>query len=385
MDMNTLMKKTKETHPPFGKAFCDKLKIVFHVHDLSGGVAKQIDRVLRDLLTAKPIIGVPAATRIAHQAKAYRHRYRVPLNDRGDALIIELRPNRPDHTCWAMTWEYNPSHLTKEERKAFITLTRTILGSSAQRLLDRAAVYEPHTAIDFPVELADVAIENRDKSACGAWGKSFAAGGRLQTQYFGSSASDAHDIAYDKRDEILAALASKPGVTLRAVADKAAKGKPRLRLENRQRLSRCPVPLHRLDDLREPFAGFHIYSFDTARDVLTDNLGRTVLALAQAVGLQAALGTLDKRGRETIRSALAETLVEWCDDRVYAQAIEQVVKDSCLLSDRAFDRSDKFIRDAERWYRERLNQVQARRKKAQAANRYFDDLVPDAEGSEDDQ
>ena len=65
-----------------------------------------------------------------------------------------------------------------------------------------------------------------------------------------------------------------------------------------------------------------------------------------------------------------------------ADAITQALKDTELFSDRAFDPRNRFTRDAETWYRQRLEQVGERRKKAKAADRYFDDLVPDVQDQE---
>lgn len=260
--------------PPTNRVVADKLKIVFSSDDLLGNTAESITCTLDDLVRAS------SATKLSTQQKGYRNRYRVRITD-DDGLIVEINPNDPSRTNWAMTWEYNPAHLRrKSQRQTMRELAREILGTDSKRLLANASVSVIHLAVDFAGKLDEIAIESRDKSSCGAWGKRFHANGRLQTLYFGSSATDHQQTAYSKSDEMLAALARKPRTTLSQLTG-AAKGLGnQFRLEDRQRLTRCPVPLHRLDDLREPFAGFHIYSYKEADEHITDTLGRMTLGPA---------------------------------------------------------------------------------------------------------
>lgn len=317
--------------PPTNRAVADKLKIVFASDDLLGDTADAITSTLDDLASTG------RATKLSTQQKGYRNRYRVPITE-DDALIVEINPNRPEHTEWAMTWEYNPAHLHKKsQRQAMMDLAREILGTDSKRLLSNVSIYLIHIAVDFLGKLDDIAIESRDKSSCGSWGKRFHANGRLQTLYFGSSETDHHQTAYAKSDEMLAALARKPGTTLSQVAAAAKNLTPQIRLEDRQRLSRCPVPLHRLDDLREPFAGFHIYSFQEADEKITDPLGRMTLALAKSEGLQRAIQLLSKSERETFRKKIARCQVEWWDAAVYRAAVRKTLKATGLFSDSAFD------------------------------------------------
>ena len=355
---------------PYTKAACDKLKIVFHADDVDGEVAESIVSVLDEFELEGD------ARRLSSQGKAYRARYRVAINDR-DGLVVEITPTRPDNTEWAMTWEYTPSHLLKADREQLGVIANKILGSDAQRLLSNSEVYEEDVAIDFPVDIADVAIESRDKSSCSTWGKSQGADSRLQTLYFGSWSSVQHQTAYDKIAELEYQLAKRSTAKLSDMVDKAKRLGPRLRIEDRQRLSRCPVPLHRLGDLREPFAGFHIYSFAGAREYLTDPLGKVTLALAKAMGLQSALKELPKAERERVRHALATSHVEWWDASVYTGAMTSVLKATGLFPAYAFDPVGRANSAPERRYLARKQ----RTSKRGARSSYFGGL--DDEDDED--
>jgi hypothetical protein len=340
--------------PPTNRAVADKLKIVFSSDDLLGDTADAITGTLDDLASTG------RATKLSTQQKGYRNRYRVPITD-DDALIVEINPNRPKHTEWAMTWEYNPAHLrTKSQRQAMRDVAREILGTDSKRLLSNVSIYLIHIAVDFPGKLDDIAIESRDKSSCGAWGKRFHANGRLQTLYFGSSETDHHQTAYSKSDEMLAALARKPRTTLSQVTAAAKELTPQFRLEDRQRLTRCPVPLHRLDDLREPFAGFHIYSYDEADEHITDTLGRMTLALAKSEGLQRAIQLLSKSERETFRKKLARCQVEWWDAALYLSAVRKTLSATGLFSDSAFDVDAKTGQQVENRYQMRKGRAAKR-------------------------
>lgn len=340
--------------PPTNRAVADKLKIVFSTDDLLGDTAEAISITLDDLVSAG------TATKLSTQQKGFRNRYRVPITD-DDALIVEINPNDPMRTEWGMTWEYNPAHLRKKsQRQAMRDKAREILGTDSKRLLSNVSISLIHIAVDFPGKLDDIAIESRDKSSCGAWGKRFHANGRLQTLYFGSSETDHHQAAYSKSDEMLAALAHRPRTTLSQVIAAAKELGPQFRLEDRQRLSRCPVPLHRLDDLREPFAGFHIYSYDEADDNITDTLGRMTLALAKSEGLQRAIQLLSKSERETFRKKLSRCQVEWWDAAVYRAAVGKTLKATGLFSISAFNVDAKTGQQVENRYQMR---------KGRAANR----------------
>ena len=270
--------------------------------------------------------------------------------------------------------------MLKAGRKGLKELATEILGTDSQALLSRACIYEHHIAIDFPIDIADIAIESRDKSACGAWGKTIGSNTRLQTLYFGSASSDHHQIAYDKRAEILYALTQKPETKLKHLADRTAELGPRLRVEDRQRLSRCPVPLHRLRDLREPFSGFHIYSYDLAASRLKSTQEQLVLALAKTVGLQAALKHLSKSERETARRALAKCQVEWWEPSTYSQAITSVLQATKLFPLAAFELAGPHQRPAEYRYVERQAGEAARGTKRARA---FSGL--DVSGDDDDE
>ncbi|MES2717827.1 MAG: hypothetical protein V4795_18820 [Pseudomonadota bacterium] len=337
---------------PYEKAVIDKLKIVFHAHDVDRGTAKSITSVLNDMVEEKK------ARRLSSQGKGYIDRFSILLNKK-DGLLVEINPNRPDNTPWAMTWEYTPSHLRKTDRAKLLALARQILGASARELLMGVAVYEIHLAVDFLQDIANVMIESRNKTSCGAWGKTFGTAARLQSQYFGSSKSDHHQIAYDKRAEVLAAYAKRPETKVSQVRARRDDLEPRLRVEDRQRLSRCPVPLHKLQDLREPFAGFHIYSLAVAEAFLKDQVGRLVLALAQASGLQLALHQLDKASRERVRQQLAAAHVDWWDARVYQHAVTAALKATQLFDSQAFTAEGGAGSAVDHWYagsRERQNQ-----------------------------
>ncbi len=346
--------------PPTNRAVADKLKIVFASDDLLGDTADAITSTLDDLVTARRV------TKLSTQQKGYRNRYRVPITD-DDALIVEINPNRPDHTEWAMAWEYNPAHLRKKtHRQTMRDLAKEILGTDAKRLLSNVSIYLIHIAVDFPGKLDDIAIESRDKSSCGSWGKRFYANGRLQTLYFGSSESDHQQTAYSKTDEILAALARKPQATLRQVTAATKELGPQFRLEDRQRLSRCPVPLHRLDDLREPFAGFHLYSFEEADEKITDTLGRMTLALAKSEGLQRALQLLSKSERETLRKKLTRCQVEWWDASLYLDAVRKTLMATGLFPASAFDPDTITDQQVENRYQIRKNRASKKRDESDA-------------------
>lgn len=366
---------------PYEKAVIDKLKIVFHAHDVDRGTAKSITSVLNDMVEEGK------AKRMSAQGKGYLDRFRIPLNDK-DALLVEINPNRPDNTVWAMTWEYTPSHLRKTEKAKLLALARQILGASARELLMGVAVYEIHLAVDFLQDIANVMIESRNKTSCGAWGKTFGTAARLQSQYFGSSKSDHHQIAYDKRAELLAAYAKRPETKVSQVRARRDELEPRLRVEDRQRLSRCPVPLHKLQDLREPFAGFHIYSLAVAEAFLKDQVGRLVLALAQASGLQLALHQLDKASRERVRQQLAAAHVDWWDARVYQQAMTAALKATQLFDAQAFTADGGAGSAVDHWYagaREKQNQRSTAATGRTADDYYLDDVFgADDEDEEDD-
>ena len=333
--------------PPTHRAVADKLKIVFASDDLVGDTAEAITSTLDDLASTG------RTTKLSTQQKGYRNRYRVPITEL-DALIVEINPNRPKFTEWAMTWEYNPAHLRKKsQRQAMRDVAREILGTDSKRLLSNVSLYLIHIAVDFPGKLDDIAIESRDKSSCGAWGKRFQANGRLQTLYFGSSETDHHQTAYSKSDEMLAALARKPRTTLSQLTAAAKELAPQFRFEDRQRLTRCPVPLHRLDDLREPFAGFHIYSYEEADEKITDTLGRVTLALAKSEGLQRAIQLLSKSERETFRKKLARCQVEWWDAALYQSAVRKTLSATGLFSASAFDVDAKAGQQVENRYQMR--------------------------------
>ncbi len=341
--------------PPYTKAVADKLKAVFPADDLTPDVMASVKSNLDDLVADR------RATTLSIDKKGYKNRYRVPLTD-GDALFVDIYPNDPGRTEWRMVWKYTPSKLNKSDREKLRVLAKEILGTDAQRLLGNVSVTELHVAVDFEVNIADIAIEARDKSACGCWGKTIDARGRLQSQYFGSSASDHQLTAYEKRDEVLAALARKHRTRLSHIKAAADDLSPRMRLEDRQRLSRCPVPLHRLADLREPFAGFHIYSYVDAEAAmeLDDETGRLVLALAKAEGLQRVLKLLDKSARDKVRTALAASQVEWWDAAVYAGAVRKVILATGLFPKSAFDLADRLDTEVEARYQQRKQRAEQR-------------------------
>lgn len=340
--------------PPLTKAVADKLKIAFACDDISSGLAEEITTGLNDLVSND------RATVISTNKKGYRNRYRIPLNDDGDSLIIDINPHDPQRTYWRMVWEYNPSKLNKDQRIALMLLAKEILGTDYRRLLSNVCICELHVAVDFPVKISEVAIESRDKSASAVWGKTIDGRGLLQTLYFGSSTTDHHQTAYDKRDEVLAALVRKHRTTLSKLSASADGMDERLRLEDRQRLSRCPVPLHRLDDLREPFAGFHIYTYEDAETHLHDQVGRLVLAVAKAQGLQVALKLLDKSSKETVRRALAKCQVDWWQASTYSRAVHKVLAATGLFPKDAFDADGREHTELERRYQLRKAAARAR-------------------------
>lgn len=244
--------------PKQQKAFIDKLKIVFHKDDIDEETGESIIESLDELVTGKK------ASAISTRRKGFQRRYRVPLNER-HALIVEVQPNTPNRTDWHMTWEYNPSKLTEAERAEMAVLARQILGNRFNHLLSNACIKELHVAVDFKVHISEVAVEVIDKTVSATWGKNFGSDGLLQTLYFGSSKSEHHLTVYDKSAQVLAAYAAKPHVTLQMVTDKAAKQSPRMRLEDRQRPTRNPVPLHCLYELRRPFEGVWVFSYEEAK------------------------------------------------------------------------------------------------------------------------
>lgn len=337
--------------PKYEKAVADKLKIVFHKDDADGEIAAAVTAVLNDLVAEE------RATRISSQAKGFRDRFRVPVSGK-EAVIIEINPNKPQATDWRMTWEYNPSKVGKEGRAAAAILAKEVLGPGSQRMLANACIRKLHIAIDFEQHISDVAIEVAEKSASSAWGKTFNGDPMLQTMYFGAWASDHQLVAYDKEAEVLAAYAKKPDVTLQMVKNKAEKQRRRLRIEDRQSLTRNPVPLHRLADLREPFAGMHIFSYAEAEMEIENSLHRMVLELAKAVGLQAALKYLKKSERETMRKALARCRVDWWEPGTYLNAATTALKAGGLFPDFAFDLGERESSHAESLYAQRKGRSQ---------------------------
>lgn len=332
--------------PKREKAFIDKLKIVFHKDDIDAEVSESIKEALDELVAGQ------MASAISTQRKGFQRRYRVPLNEH-HALIVEVLPNTPLRTDWHMAWEYNPSKLTETERDGLVVLARQILGSRFNHLLSNACIKELHVAVDFKVHISEVAVEVIDKAVSATWGKCFGSDGMLQTLYFGSSASEHHLTAYDKSAQVLAAYAAKPHVKLKMVADKAAKQSPRMRLEDRQRPTRNPVPLHRLDELRQPFEGAHVFSFDEAKVDLKSSIHRVALELAKERGLQAAIKVLGKSEREGFRKALMRSQVDWWDARKYGAQLEAALKAIGLFPDSAFDTAARQTCLVERRYQER--------------------------------
>jgi len=335
------------------RAVADKLKLVFHANDVAGANAEYITRVLDDYVQQE------LATTLSVQQKAYANRYRVPLDEEGSALFIEVNANQPERNPMALTFEWTPSHLKLAGRNKLRTVVPEILGTQSSRILTNALVYNLDIAIDFPVDIQDVAIELEGKSVCGVWGKSWGKGPHLQTLYFGSSASDHHATAYDKLAELHSQLSSSPPTadkttTLKRLVDRATLQGPRLRLEDRVRLGRCPVPLHRLDAVRDPFAGFHVYAFAEAEARASNNWQRLTIALAKAVGLAAAAKHLTKSERETMRKLLAKCQVEWWDAAKYRSAVTDVLKDLRLFPDAAFDTATRSSSECETLYQERL-------------------------------
>lgn len=350
--------------PKYAKAFADKLKLVFHKADVDGDIADAVVEVLNDLVASG------RAKRISSQGKGYRDRFRIPLHDSQTNrynefdLLVALNPTRPDRTDWRMTWEYIPSRLDKEGRKRLRNLAGELLGTAAQRLLGNACIQEVHTSLDFPVHISEVAMEVEDKQSAAAWGKTFGNQGVLETMYIASPRSDHHVCAYDKRAQFLAAFASRPDVTLKMVKDKVDQGIKRLRIEDRQRASHNPVPLHRLGDLRQPFAGLHIYSYAEAEFELESTLHKVTLELAKDRGLQAALKLLSKTERETMRRALARCRVDWWNSSTYAEAVTAVVKATGLFPEEAFDPLSRQTSYAEQLYLERKERNQTKSRQA---------------------
>lgn len=337
--------------PKREKAFIDKLKIVFHKDDIEPERSESIKEALDELVAARK------ASAISTQRKGFQHRYRVPLNER-HALIVEVAPNTPHRTDWHMAWEYNPSQLNEAEREGLVILARQILGNRFNQLLSNGCIKELHVAVDFKVHISEVAVEVLDKAVSGAWGKGFGSDGMLQTMYFGSSKSEHHLTAYDKSAQVLAAYAAKPHVKLTMVAEKAAGQKPRLRLEDRQRPTRNPVPLHRLDELRRPFEGVHVFSYAEAELDLQTSLHRVALELAKERGLQAAIKVLGKAEREGFRKALMRSQVDWWDARKYGAQLEAALKAIGLFPDSAFDTAVRQTCLVERRYQERKQNQQ---------------------------
>ena len=124
------------------------------------------------------------------------------------------------------------------------------------------------------------------------------------------------------------------------------------------------MPLHRLADLREPFAGFHLYSYAEAEVELTDEKGRLVLALAKAEGLQRVLKLLGKSSRNTMRQALAASQVEWWDAAVYRAAVCQVMLATGLFPKAAFSLDDRLDTQVDARYQLRKRRAAQRGAKA---------------------
>ncbi len=340
---------------PFKRAALDKLKFAFAQDDIEAH-AQSITTTLDDMVRSK------RATTLSSQAKGYNNLYRVPLTS-DDALIVEINVNRPDHAVWGLTMKYTPSHIRKSQRKDVVAIVNEILGTNARELLGNAALYEVDVAVDFEVELRDVAIEARDKLSCGAWGKTFGGKNILQALYFGSSASDSQFIAYDKAAELHSQLAKMKdrSVELKRIVEKSSSQGARLRLEDRRSLSRVPVPLHRLSDIPAPFSGFHVYSFKEADSKVKNSMERQTLALAKAVGLQSALLGLEKRERESMRRKLSGCQVDWWNSSHYAKALETGLKATGLFPDDAFDKAGRRTSSAEISYRARKKNADKRK------------------------
>ncbi|WP_342617544.1 hypothetical protein [Rhodoferax sp. GW822-FHT02A01] len=315
---------------PYKKAALDKLKFAF--------AQDEIQPYTRDIKTAlDDMVRAGRATKLSTQGKGYVNRYRVVLNDK-DGLLVEVTPNRPDNAKLGLTMEYTPAHLDKSERAIVVEVVHEILGTDARRLLGTVVLLIVHIAVDFPFDIDEVAIEARSKSTCASWGKVFGDKSFLQTQYFGSSASDSQVVAYDKGAELYVQLAKAPATTTKLFEydEEADKLGPRLRLEDKKTLTRSPVPLHDLAQIAAPFRGVHVYAMVDAEEKLKSPLERQTLALAKAVGLQAALNGLDKGDREKIRRKLISCQVEWWDATTYSNALEKRLKATRLFPDDAF-------------------------------------------------
>ncbi|MBL0089763.1 MAG: hypothetical protein IPP44_25020 [Ideonella sp.] len=359
--------------PPLNTVFIDKLGLSFHRLDVTERQRRAITGVLEDFCSNG------RATRLAGAKKGFVNRFRVPIKEK-DGLFVEINPRSPDQTVWHMKLEFNPARYFGADKDLFTNTLKEILGTDHRLLLDGASVNVVDLTVDHRVSLSDVAIECREKNACGAWGKSFDSGVRLQTLYFGTRKTDHQIAAYDKRDELLAEFAkSKPGVTLKAVSDKAAKLRPRLRVEAHCKFSRRPVPLHRLADIRDPFKGTHIYEYRNAEAVVTSTVGKLALELAKVSGLQVALKHVSKAERETLRKQLSGAAAEWWDAAEYAKQVVAAFQNTGLFSQSAFEWKHGKSKMSEHEY-----QLSAAKAKANAGGKVDKSKFPDLENEGDD-
>jgi hypothetical protein len=329
------------TLPPLNTPFLDKLKFAL---PLCAFGERQIDYVTQALTEHG------SGYAISTNGKGYRHRVRFNVTPEDDPLIVECGPNRPDRAHWLMTFEYNPSRLDEEQRKALLRLVKELLGPDARALLAQACLLEPHLAFDVPHPLDAILFESRTKTTSATWGKNFGTGGVQQTQYLGSLGSDNQQCIYDK-------CAHLWETKLQRIDG------PRTRFEDRISLARVGVPLHQLQDVRDPFGGLHVYALKNVDKLMTSLEGRLFLRVAQLDGLQAALGMLSSKSkRDTMRRRFSKAQVNWWKPAVFVGALTAALKATGLFPPEAFKAALHAGTEGDRQYRLRKHRAAARNK-----------------------
>jgi len=106
---------------------------------------------------------------------------------------------------------------------------------------------------------------------------------------------------------------------------------PRTRFEDRISLAQIGVPLYRLQDVRDPFGGLHVYALKNVQKLMASVQDRLFLRVAQLDGLQAALAMLPKSERETMRRRLTKAQVTWWSPAVFVDTLTIALKATGLF------------------------------------------------------
>jgi hypothetical protein len=316
----------------------DKLASGLPINVLKKGERKVIGRNLREVVASYK--GTPLSTK----GKAYRRRYRIPLDDDNNQLILEYHPNRPDKALYALRFEFNPNKVGTAGCALVRSIIHELFGEDAFVLSAEILLLSADLCIDVHgVSVADVIVHVGDKQSFSTWGKNFGKDAELETLYLGSPKSDHQVRCYDKQRELLSALVKdRPNIKMHDLElESKAQGK-RMRIEVSTKLNGLAPA--QLCTLKNPFEGIEIFSLPQVEVEFDSDMGRLFIDSVKLNGSNVALRRIqDANLRRRYMRSVAKHRVDWWTPGVFADQVIHAFKALRVFSEAAFTLSKSEI------------------------------------------